>query len=708
MNLNRLLDPRSIAVIGASSDVSRIGGRLYNNLIRHGYTGDIYLVNPKYDSIGDLRCYPGLSDIGRPVDVVLVAVPGNGVPAVLEEAGKSGIKNAIVFSSGFSEVGEEGKKKQEQLAAIARDYEIAVCGPNNVGIINFRDKAAMSFSQFLNADKLIPGSIAFISQSGALGGSLLNRAQDKKIGFNYFISTGNEAVLDASDFMEYLVAHTDTRVVVALIEGIRNLEKFLKVADLALEKNKPIVVMKVGKTESGGKAASSHTGSMTGSDEVYDAVFKQKGVIRVEELDDLYLTASAFVKSRPVQGNRVGILTSTGGGGVILTDKIVESGMTVPAPSPEIVDRLRGLVPSFVSVSNPFDLTAQLINDPQLFPKTVEAFAGDENFDAVIVATSMVAGKNSVDRATYLIEAAKTIEKPIFTWWAAGSLSAPGMDLLEESRVPFFTNADECVKALRSMFRYSQFRRKQTAKPEKRISIRPKDMGRIEEIMKSSGDMLTEDQGREILSLYGIPVAAGELGRDLAEVKRIAENIDYPVALKIVSPQIKHKTEMQGIKLNITDEAELSRAYEEILGNCRKNAPEAEIKGVLVQEMVPPGKEVIVGVSQDEQAGPVVMFGLGGVFVEVLRDYSLRRAPLDENDAWEMMRETKGFQLLQGVRGEKPADVEAIVQVLINLSRLATDLRPYISEIDINPLIVHGRGEGAKVVDCLFVRKSRA
>jgi acetyltransferase len=703
MDLNSLLNPRSIAVVGASNDVSKIGGRLYNNLIRHGYTGEIYPVNPKYDSIGESKCYPSLNRIDHPIDSVLVAVPGKSVSGVLEEAGKNNVKSAIVFSSGFSEVGEEGAKRQELLAAIAREYEISVCGPNNVGIINFHDRIAMSFSQFLNADRLIPGSIAFISQSGALGGSILNRAQDRKIGFSYFISTGNEAVLDSSDFMEYLIGNTNTKVVIALLEGIRNFEKFFQVAYLAFERNIPIVVMKIGRTETGGKAASSHTGSMTGSDEIYDTVFRQKGVIRVDELDDLYLTASAFVKSRMPKGNRIGILTSTGGGGVILTDKIIEAGMKVPEPSPATLNKLRDLVPPFVSVRNPFDLTAQLINDPLLFPKTIETFAEDENFDAVIAATSMVAGKNSVDRASFLIEAAKTIGKPVFTWWAAGSLSAPGKELLEESQVPFFTNADQCVNALQSLLRYAQFRKRQAPGLENGISIKPEYMRRIERIIESSSDVLTEDQGREILNLYGIPVAAGKMCKDLAEVKQVAENIGYPVALKIVSPQIKHKAEMHALKLSIRNQTELGCAYEEILDNCKNNAPQAELKGVLVQEMVRPGKEVIVGVSQDQQAGPVVLFGLGGIFVEVLRDYSLRCAPLVEDDAWEMIRETKGFQALKGVRGERPSDLEGIVKILVNVSKLAMDLRHLISEIDINPLIVHPQGEGAEVVDCLFV-----
>jgi acetyltransferase len=704
-NLQNLLKPKSIAIIGASSDISKIGGRLHNNLVRHGYQGDVYLVNPKYSTIGNLKCHPRLSDIPPMVDVVLVAVPESAVFSVLEEAGKNKIKNAIVYSSGFSEVGEEGKSRQERLKGLAEEFRISVCGPNCVGIVNFHDNIAMSFSQFLNISTLIPGHIAFISQSGALGGSLLNRAQDKKIGFSYFVSTGNEAVLGSSDFMEYLVDDPNTRVIAALIEGVSNAEKFLEVSDLALKKNKPIVVMKIGKTKAGAKAASSHTGSMVGTDEVYDAIFKQKAIIRVNDLDDLYLTASVFVKSQLPKGNRIGILTSTGGGGVILTDKIIEGDMVVPDPSQKTTQSLRKVVPSFASVQNPFDLTAQLINDPLLFRKSIEVFAKDENFDAVIVATSMVASELSEKRASFIIKAAESIKKPIFTWWAAGSLSAPGMRMLEESQVPFFNTADQCVNAMRSLIQYSKFKKTYGKYSERVISISPQKKDRIGELLRSSHKSLTEDQGKEILSSYGIPVTSEGLGKNLREAKDIARNIGYPIALKIISPKITHKTEARGLRLNIKDEKELSVAYEEILGNVKKYHPKAEVRGVLVQEMVKPGKEVIIGVSQDPQFGPVVMFGIGGVFVEMLEDFSVRRAPLREKDAWEMIRETKGYRILEGVRGDKQSDLESIVKVLIAISQLALDFRNVISEIDINPLRVYPEGEGSKVVDCLFIKK---
>ncbi len=705
LNLHPLFNPESIAIIGVSKDPSRIGGRILKYLRTHGYGGKILLVNPKYDELDGIKCYPDLASIPFEIDVALVAVPEPSVLFVLEEAGKSKVKSAIIYSAGFSEIGEEGVKKQQELKQISQKNGMAVCGPNCVGMIGFHNKTAMSFSQFLDIPQLIPGNIAFISQSGALGGALLNRIQDRSIGISHFISTGNEAVLESSDFIEYLLDDPRTAVVMALIEGIRDADKFLRVTDLAVKKKKPVVVMKVGKTESGGKAAGSHTGSMTGSDRVYDAVFRQKGVIRVEEVEDLYLTASTLAKCHRPKGNRVGIITTTGGGGVILADKLVEMGMDLPDLSLGTAAKLTKTKASFGIVKNPLDLTAQVVNDPLLFPKSIETFIQDEAFDIIIVALAMVAGEKSKERAAYIIQAAHSTDKPILTWWASGSLSTPGMKMLEESRVPLFTSPHRGVKALHALVRYSRFLENDDDGKSPILSSSISHHSKIEQLLKTSSEILTEDEGKEILSDYGIPIPKEGLGRSLEEIKGIASKTGYPVALKIISPKIAHKTEVGGLKLDIRNESELVKAHDEIMKNVKDHEPDAEIRGILVQEMVPSGKEIIIGMVQDPQFGPMIMFGLGGIFVEVLKDFSLRRAPLMERDAWEMIREIKGYKILEGVRGEKRSDLESIVKALMNFSQLAFDLRDIFSEIDINPLIVYPDREGIKAIDCLFVKK---
>ena len=703
MNLHSLLNPNSIALVGVSKDSSRIGGRILRYLKQHGYGGLMFPVNPKYEEIGGERCYPTLGEIPHAVDVVLIAVPEEALYGVLEEAGKKRIKSAIIYSAGFSEVGGKGAEKQKRLKQVAKEYGIAVCGPNCVGIIGFHNKAAMSFSQVLDLPKLSPGKIAFISQSGALGGAILNRVQDMGIGISYFISTGNEAVLESSDFMEYLLDDHNTAVIMALIEGFRDGGKFLKVADLAVKKGKPIIVMKVGRTDAGRIAASSHTGSMTGSDAVYDAIFRQAGVIRVEGIEDLYLTASVFAKCPLPGGNRVGILTTTGGGGVILTDKLVEMGMSLPELSPKTVEKLTETAATFGIIKNPLDLTAQVVNDPLLFPKSVETLVQDNNLDAIIVAIAMVAGERSRERASYIIEAASATKKPVLSWWAAGSLSGPGTKVLEESQIPLFSSPDCCVKSLSSLVRYSSFLQKIAPEMDGKRFL--KSIGsQVKEVLRTAG-VITEVEGKRILASYGIPVTREELGRDLAEIKGIASRIGYPVALKIVSPQIQHKTETGGLKLNLRGERDLSGAFDEIMENVRRCNPQAEIKGVLVQEMAPPGKEVIVGVVRDPQFGVMVMFGLGGVLVEVFKDVSLRHAPLREKDAWEMIREVRGYAILEGVRGEERSDLDAIVKTLLAVSEMAVDLEDIFSEVDINPLVVYPGKGGVKSVDCLFVKR---
>jgi acetate---CoA ligase (ADP-forming) len=709
MNLHPLLNPKSIAIIGISNDPSRIGGRIYRYLRKHGYKGDVFPINPKYQEIDGIRCYPDIASIPVEVDVALVAVPEKLVLSVLTEAGKAKVKAAIIYSSGFSELGEDGKEKQQKLKRLAEEYGISICGPNCVGVIGFHNQTAMSFSQFLDISYLIPGNIAFISQSGALGGALLNRIQDRSIGISHFISTGNEAVLETSDYIEYFLDDPNTSVIMALIEGIKDGDKFLRVADLALKRGKPIVVMKVGKTETGRKAASSHTGSMTGSDVVYDAVFKQKGVIRVEEIEDLYMIASTLSRCKLSKGHRVGIITTTGGGGVILSDELVEAGMVIPELSTPTIERLTSSKASFGIVKNPLDLTAQVVNDPLLFPTSIQTFIQDENLDNVIVALSMVTGDRSKERASYIIEAAKLTDKPILTWWASGSLSSPGMKMLEDSRVPLFTSPNGCVKALHSLVWYATYlKRKDDGVMGKIPSISKDDCLRLEKLLTTSSKVLTEDEGKEILASYGIPIPKEKMGRNFDEIKDAASDIGYPVALKVISPEITHKTETGGLRLNLRNENELANAYDVIMRDVSHHKPNAEIRGMLVQEMVPPGREVIVGVIQDPQFGPMVMFGLGGIFVEVLKDYSLRHVPLKESDAWEMIHEIKGYKILEGVRGEKRLDQEAIVRTLMAVSQMAQDLKGAFSEIDINPLVVYPARGGLKAIDCLFVKKKNA
>lgn len=705
--LSPLLNPESVAIIGVSKSSSRIGGRLFKYLSKHGYKGSLSLVNPKYKELKGVKCYPRISDIPIPIDCALIAVPEKNVISVLSECADSNVRAAVVFSSGFAEMGSYGKKKQRKIKELAKTKNLRICGPNCIGLINFNNHVALSFSQFLEIDTLIPGNIGFISQSGALGGSLVNRAQDKNIGLSYFISSGNEADLGVSDFIEYLVLHDEkTKVIAALIEGFKDGSKFVEAAELALKHRKPIIVLKIGDTEAGKKAAASHTGALVGSDSVIDAVFDQKGVIRVHDYDELLQTASLFSKGKIPKGNRVGILTSTGGGGIIMADYYTKLGLTVPELSQKTRELVSKEISSFGQVANPFDLTGQIFSDPEMFGRCMKLFMEEKNFDIIQVNVSMVAGQSSEKRALCILESARGSLKPIVTWWAAGSLSEPGIKILSDSEIALFRSPERCAMAVKSLVKYYQLLETRSDSTKYRYdddySI---SLDSAKNILDAGDTCLSEHQSKALLKLYGIPVTRENVAKSPHEAISFAEEIGFPVVLKIDSLDITHKSEAKAIRLGVKSKEEISQFYEEIIENVEKYDPKARINGVLVQEMTRSGTEVIVGMSEDPQFGPTIAFGLGGIFVEVLKDISLRVVPLLKSDAELMVRETKGYEILRGLRGKNRSDIEAVIDVLLRISRLAEDWKHYISEIDINPLIVFDEGHGVKALDALVVLK---
>ena len=710
--LSKLLTPKSVAIIGVSESPTRIGGRLFKYLTKHGYKGELALVNPKYKELNNVKCYPAISDVPMDIDCALVAVPGKFVFPVLNECADNNVGSVVIFSSGFAEMGIEGKKAQDKLKELARTKNIRICGPNCIGLVNFNDNIALSFSQFMETESLIPGNIGFISQSGALGGSMANRAQDNSIGLSYFISSGNEADLDVSDYIRHLVLHDDrTKVIAAVIEGFKDGEKFIKVAELALKHRKPIIVLKIGETEVGKKAAASHTGSMTGSDSVIDAVLKQKGVIRVSNYDELFQTASLFSKNRIPEGNRIGILSSSGGAGIIMADHYTKLGLTVPEPSKKTIEIASKEMASFGQVANPFDLTGQIFSDPEMFKRCLNYFIVDENFDIIQINMSMVAGQGSVNSALQLLEVAKDSKKPVVAWWAAGSLSNPGIQILNNSEVASFKSPDRCAAAVKALVNYHMAAKK-SAKEEPAntnndmpdLSI---DKNKVKKILDASDKSLSEHESKALLNLYGIPVTREKIVNCVDDAVNFAEQVGFPVVLKIDSPDILHKTEADVIRLRINSPKDIARSYKEIIDNAFLYDPSAKINGVAVQEMVIGGTEVIAGMSQDPQFGPIIAFGLGGIFVEVLKDISLRITPLSKSEAKNMVRQIKGFPILNGIRGKAPSDIKAVENLLLRLSRLACDWKDYIAEIDINPLIVLDDGQGVKALDALVILKEK-
>jgi acetyltransferase len=705
--LSRLLDPESVAIIGVSENPSRIGGRLFKYLTKHGYKGHLALVNPKYPELNGVACYPSVSDIPVQIDCALIAVPGKYVLTVLSECADSHVGSAVIFSSGFAEMGGSGKEAQNKIKELARTKNLRVCGPNCIGLINFNNHVALSFSQLLEIETLRPGNIGFISQSGALGGSLVNRAQDSKIGLSYFISSGNEADLEVSDYIKYLVLHDqNTKVIAAVIEGFKDGAKFIEAAELALTHQKPLIVLKIGETEVGQKAAASHTGSMTGSDAVIDAVFSQKGVIRVHNYDELFQTASLFSKGRIPHGGKVGILTSTGGGGIIMADYYTKLGLTVPEPSIKTQDLAAKEIAAFGNVANPFDLTGQIFSDPDMFKRCMKLFVEDDNFDIVQVNVSMVAGQSSEQRASMLLEAIGESTKPIVSWWAAGSLSEPGIRLLNGSDVALFRSPERCAAAVKSLVEYYQFLETHSdPAPSASVAVDSISAQKAENLLAAGDKNLSEHQSKALLDLYGIPVTREMVAASAHDAVRFAEEIGFPVVLKVDSPDILHKSEANAIRVGVGSKEEITQIYDELIDNARKYNSNARINGISVQEMIQGGSEVMIGMSQDPQFGPTIAFGLGGIFVEILKDISLRVAPLSPADAEQMVKEIKGYPILTGVRGKRRSDIEAIVDVLQKISRMAQDWKGTISEIDINPLIVFDEGRGVKAADALIVLK---
>ena len=707
-DLSRLLNPESVAIIGVSENSSRIGGRLFKYICKHGYSGHLALVNPKYQELNGVKCYPTISDVPGPVDCALIAVPEKNVLSVLNECAESWVGAAVIFSSGFAEMGSSGKAAQSRIKTLASTKNLKVCGPNCIGLINFHSHTALSFSQLLEIDTLIPGNIGFISQSGALGGSLVNRAQDKNIGLSYFISSGNEADLDMSDYIKHLVLYDEkTKVIAAVIEGINDGAKFIEAAELAWSHRKPIVVLKIGETDAGKKAAASHTGSMTGSDAVIDAVFNQKGVVRVRHYDELFQTAALFAQEKVPAGNRVGILTSTGGGGIIMADYYTKLGLVVPEPSQKTKDLASKEIAAFGKVANPFDLTGQIFSDPGMFKRCMRLFVEEDDFDILQVNVSMVAGESSEYRAAMLLDAIEGCTKPVVSWWAAGSLSDPGIKALAGSRVALFRSPERCAAAVASLVKY--YRHIEAPRPDK-IPLAEIVYSTVIEkagaILQTADASLSEHQSKALLDLYGIPVTREMVATSAADAARFAEEIGFPVVFKVDSPDIMHKSEANVIRLGVGSKEECVQLYDELIENALRYNPKARVRGILVQEMIQGGSEVMIGMSQDPQFGPTIVFGLGGIFVEILKDLSLRVAPLSPADAEQMVKEIKGYPILQGVRGRKRADIEAVVDVLQRISRLAQDYKDTISEIDINPLIVFDQGYGVKAVDALVVLKS--
>ncbi len=698
--------PASIAVIGASQNALKPNGIPLYLLNMFGYKGDVYPVNPKYERVGGLKCYPSILDIEGRVDLAIIGVAAAQVMEVLRECAGKKVKSVIIFTSGFAEIGAEGRAEQEEMKSLADESGMRILGPNCLGILNYYNGNMASF--FYNQERkdlVHPKKLSFITQSGGLGGIIYQMVMQLSIGFNYFVSTGNEADVSFAEILDYLVSLDEVSIVAGYLEGLQGDGKlFREACRHALENKKLVTMLKVGRTETGAAAAASHTGALVGSDQVYEGVFRQFGVPRADDVEQMNALIALHATGRLPKGKRMAIITISGGGGVVVADKCPEYSLEVVTLSDYTQERLREFFPAYGAVRNPVDLTSQLFIDTELFQRALLLVMQDPEIDVGgffynLEMPDPEAGKK-------IIEVYNEIDKPlvVFSWPTGQDYAIEARKGLVQAGIPVIEHIPSGLWAISSLAEWAQ----KAGKPQVYPSCRPakeqeEALGYLKEYSAFRGRAITEWQSKLILRAYGIPVTEEVLASSPEEAVKAAKGIGFPVALKIMSPDLLHKTDAGGVILNVNTGQEAEKAFLEIMGNVQDRRPDAAIEGVLVQEMLRPGLEVIVGVKKDPVFGPAVVFGLGGIFVEVLKDAATRVAPLNEHDARSMIDEIRGKALLAGYRGELPRDIDALIDILLKISRLAVELEDTVDEIDINPLILYEQGSGAVAADALVV-----
>ncbi len=705
--VERLVNPRSIAIMGAS-ETSMYGKGIINALRNQHYPGKIFPINPKRDEVLGVKCFKTLSAIEEEVDLAIVIIGRNQVFAALEECEKKRVKGVLIITSGFAEADEEGKALEARVREFALAKNLPVWGPNCAGFANFRDGVIATLLRE-EGREFLSGRAGFVSQSGALVMALIGTARDKGLGLNYAISTGNEVDLETTDFIEYMLHDPSNRVVAAFVEGFKDIKKFVSVTELALEKGTPLCILKVGRSQLGERAAASHTGSITGADVAYETLFQRNGVIRAIDTDELIEMAKVCSLAKRPSSNGIALITSSGGLGSLSADLCADYGLNLADLSPKTREKLIGLeeLLTFGSVANPIDVRGQGI---RALEKVLPIVVADDQFGMVVIAMSYSAvGKEANGVATVVRDAVLRTdsEKPVFVLWVGRRQRTPevleGFEILEGAGIPVFSEPQKCWKAIRKLLDFERARVRYLEKKQRPVTQTLTHAEEVRSVLDRGKGMLVESDFKEILALYGISVTRERIAGSPGEAAEIAAGLGYPVALKVMSPQLLHKTEAKVIELNVAGPDQLRSAYEKILRNASTYDIACRVRGVLVQEMVRPGVEVILGMKKDPQFGPLALFGLGGIFVEIFKDVSFFFPPITRSEAHELIQRVKGYPILQGARGRKQADIPALVETMVQFSHLCVDTCRMFKEIDLNPLIVAESGSGLKVVDALMV-----
>ncbi|MBO8137389.1 MAG: acetate--CoA ligase family protein [Desulfotomaculum sp.] len=692
-DLKTFFNPNSVAVVGASAAPGKIGNAVMKNIISSKFKGEIYPINPKGGYIEGIKTYRSLSEIGKPVDMVVISVPAKICISVVEEAAGLGIKNLVILSAGFKETGSDGMELEKKLVEIVKKNNMNMLGPNCVGIMDTITPINASFSS-VSPNK---GNIAFISQSGAMLVSLVDWSQETGLGFSRVISLGNKALLNEADFINATADDPNTSVILAYIEDVTDGKKFLEAAKKAASK-KPVIVFKSGTSQAGAQAASSHTGALAGSDLAYETAFEHCGVIRARSITELLNLAAAFSKQPIPKSSRVAVITNAGGPGIITTDAIENNGLNMARFSKNTIEALRKNLPAEANIYNPVDVLGDANEDR--FEFALDKVLADPNVDCAVVLLCPTAITDPVAIANAIVKVNKTYpEKPLFTSFMGGSTVEEGVKIVSKAGIPNFTFPEPAIHCIKGMIKYAHAKDHLEKSEDSALNYTDVDSRTVKavfyDVFRDKRRVLLGSETYEVAKAYGIPASPVKLAASADEAVKLAEEIGFPVVMKVASPKILHKTDVGGVLLNVDSPEKVREGYFQIMESVQRYLPQVLPYGIEVQKMEPEGTELIIGMSRDVQFGPMIAFGLGGIYVNLLKDVSFRLASnLTIAEITSMIGETKAYTLLKGYRGKKPADLGAVIDVIARAAKLVLDF-PEIAEMDINPLFAYEDGLSA-------------
>ena len=699
-NFSRLFNPRGVAIVGATADTNRAGGQALHALAHHGYEGNVLPVNPNYDIIGKHRCYRSITEIDQPCDVAVVAVPAQHVPGIIEQCGQHSIPFAVVLGGGFREAGAEGIANEERMLNAVRKTGVRIIGPNCLGIVNIHQRVYAGFGSITKPPQLQPGSVSAVIQSGGFGNSLVIQTAAAGVGFRYVVASGNESDIKAPELINAFVDDPETKVILAYLEGVADGRALMAAARRALAAGKPVIILKAGNTQQGLRAAASHTANLTSSYDVFRAALKQCGVIEVRDTHEAADYVQCFASGRSAKGRNVVVMGGSGGSAVAFSDAADEVGLTLTPLSAKTMAVLHENLPSVASLENPVDYAAGFINDKNAprFQRALDAILADPEVHQVGMLLATSTGRTMFNGVDGVANALRKTDKPVMLFCSIPyEAGAEGFDVIAAEKIPMQPSPRRVAYAMATLANYYEI-----LQQRERICHPPEVKPRTLPSLPEGAVTLDEHESKNILRAFGVPVTHDQL---IPAGAVLPASVQFPVAVKVATRDIAHKSDIGGVRLNVPDAAELEKAIAEVLGNAKRAAPQANIAGVLVSEMITDGLETIVGVVNDPCFGPVVAFGLGGILAETIRDVTYRVAPFDQVEAHAMVREIRGAKLFDGVRGQPARDVDALANLLVTVAEMAWLLRDRVAEMDINPVLVRPAGKGVVAADALIVLK---